>query len=236
MNALIKIESSSIGGEPKDTVNARELYIFLGVMSKFADWMKNQIERARLVENQDYVTFSKNLESGGAIKEYHLTIEAGKSIGMMSATDRGFEIRDYFIECENRLKNQSPALQIAHAMLLAGKMIEDQKLQIAEMQPKADFFDAVTGSTTAVDMAIVAKTLNMGIGRNQLFEFLRERAILDRHNIPYQEYCNRGYFRVVESQYNKPDGSSHINFKTVVFQKGLDFIRRKYSESQEVPA
>src|SRR5690606_28048169 len=32
--------------------------------------------------------------------EYHLTIEAGKHIAMMSGTDKGFEVRDYFIECE----------------------------------------------------------------------------------------------------------------------------------------
>jgi anti-repressor protein len=128
---------------------------------------------------------------------------------------------------------ESPALQIAHAMLLAGKMIEDQKIQIAEMQPKADFFDAVTGSSTAVDMAIVAKTLDMGIGRNSLFEFLRDNAILDRKNMPYQVYQDRGYFRVVESSYQKPDGSTHVSFKTVVYQKGLDFIRRKLTEARE---
>jgi phage antirepressor YoqD-like protein len=66
----------------------------------------------------------------------------------------------------------------------------------------------------------------MGIGRNQFFELLRNKAILDRHNIPYQEYVNRGYFRVIESQYNKPDGSSHVSFKTVCFNKGMVYIRK----------
>ena len=124
----------------------------------------------------------------------------------------------------------SPEMQIANAILLAWKMIEEKNTLIAEMQPKVDFYDAVTDTTVAVDMAIVAKTLNMGVGRNQLFEFLRDEEILDKRNIPYQKYCDRGYFRVVESQYTKPDGTACINFKTVVFQKGMHFIRREYKQ------
>ena len=127
---------------------------------------------------------------------------------------------------------KTPEMQIAHAMLLAGKMIEQQKVLIEEMTPKAEFYDAVTGSATAVDMAVVAKTLNMGIGRNQLFEFLRDKGILDRKNTPYQQYVDRGYFRIVESSYSKPDGSTHVSFKTVVFQRGLEYIRKLYTQDK----
>lgn len=110
----------------------------------------------------------------------------------------------------------------AEALRLAANQAE----QISLMAPKAAFFDAVTDSKTAVDMAIVAKTLNVGIGRNSMFELLRDAGILDKRNIPYQKYCDAGYFRVVESQYNKPDGTACVSFKTVVFQKGMDYIRR----------
>ena len=74
--------------------------------------------------------------------------------------------------------SMQPELQIAHAMLLAGKMIEEQKALIADMTPKAEFFDAVTDSATAVDIGTVAKVLNMGIGRTRLFEFLRDEGVL----------------------------------------------------------
>ena len=121
---------------------------------------------------------------------------------------------------------QSPEIQIAHAMLLAGQMIEGQKALIAEMSPKADFFDAVTDSTNAVDIGVVAKVLNMGIGRNLLFQLLRELKVIQTTNLPYQKYIDLGYFRVIESKYQKPDGSTHVSFKTVVYQKGIDAIRK----------
>ncbi|MNW68491.1 Phage antirepressor protein KilAC domain protein [compost metagenome] len=46
------------------------------------------------------------------------------------------------------------------------------------------------------------------------------------NNQPYQRYVDSGYFRVIEQKYMKPDGSTNINIKTLVYQKGLDFIRR----------
>lgn len=66
----------------------------------------------------------------------------------------------------------------------------------------------------------------MGIGRNRLFQFLRDNDILMNNNQPYQQYIDRGYFRVIEQKYTKPDGTTHINIKTLVYQRGLDYIRK----------
>ena len=92
--------------------------------------------------------------------------------------------------------------------------------------PKAEFFDAVTDSKQAIAIGDVAKVLDMGVGRNKLFEILRETKVLMPDNRPYQKYIDAGYFRVVEQKYQK-NGDTYINLKTLVFQKGLDFIRRK---------
>ena len=105
---------------------------------------------------------------------------------------------------------------------------EKEKLEAKnqEMQPKAEFFDAVTDSKTAIPIGDVAKILDMGIGRNKLFEFMRDAKILMPDNRPYQRYIDSGYFRVVEQKYEK-NGEVCINIKTLVFQKGIDFIRKK---------
>ena len=108
---LIKVENITIGIEVKESVNARELHSFLESKADFSTWIKTQISRARLVEELDYVTVTKKVERQ-ILVDYHLSLEAGKSIGMMSATDKGFEIRDYFIECERKAKTLLPVLPV----------------------------------------------------------------------------------------------------------------------------
>ena len=93
---------------------------------------------------------------------------------------------------------------MARALKLADKTIHGLKSQLLEQKPK-EFFDTVANKT-ALPMDKVAKSLDMGIGRNKLFEILRDKKILDRSNIPYQTYVDRGYFRVVEQKYTKPTG------------------------------
>lgn len=115
------------------------------------------------------------------------------------------------------------------ALLLAAEQqaqIEQQQMRIEEMKPKEEFFDQVTDSKDACDMATVAKVLNMGVGRNKLFEILRDKKVLQERNAPYQSYIDRGWFRVIESKYTKPNGDMCINYKTIVYQKGVDGIRK----------
>ena len=104
--------------------------------------------------------------------------------------------------------------------------IEQLAAENAKLLPKAEFFDAVTDSKTAIPIGDVAKILDVGIGRNKLFEFLRQKDILTYDNRPYQRYIDSGYFRVVEQKY-EAGGEVRINIKTLVFQKGIDFIRKQ---------
>lgn len=117
---------------------------------------------------------------------------------------------------------------------LADQAEEAERLALenAELKPKADFFDAVTDSKDAVDMKNVANVLDMGIGRNNLFKFLREQKILMADNRPYQEYIDRGYFRVIEQKFDRGCGEVGISIKTLVFQKGIDFIRKRLLDAE----
>ena len=98
--------------------------------------------------------------------------------------------------------------------------------QIEEAKPKVEFFDAVAESKDAISIGECAKVLNMGIGRNKLFEFLRQQKILRENNEPYQKYIDLGYFRQIEQKWHTPEGDTKIYIKTLVYQKGLDFIRK----------
>ena len=226
MEELIKITENENGNQ---VVGARELYYKLGFsMQHYAKWYeKNLLQNDFAIENEDYA----ELPLGGRSKDFALTLDFAKKISMMARTEKGEEIRNYFIACENKLKEISIPKTYAQALLEAGRLaleVESKNKVIEEMKPKADFFDQVTGSENCFDMADVAKVCNLGIGRNTLFQFLRGSNILRENNTPYQQYVDSGYFRVIESKYSKPDGSININLKTVVYQKGIDFIIKRF--------
>ena len=119
------------------------------------------------------------------------------------------------VEANERLVNENETFKAERELLL----------------PKAEFFDAVTDSKQAIPIGDVAKILDMGIGRNKLFEFMREEKILMPDNSPYQKYVDAGYFRIVEQKYEK-NGDTYINLKTLVFQKGVDYIRKRLLKSK----
>lgn len=112
-----------------------------------------------------------------------------------------------------------PRQLIAAAVIEAQKIIAEQEKKIKELEPKAEFFDAVAGSKDAIDMNRAAKLIyeETRLGRNKLFKLLREKGVLMKDNIPYQEYIDKGYFRTIEQKYTKPDGTTHIYIKTLVY-------------------
>jgi len=139
----IAINSRQVGSDLISTISGRELHAELGVGKDFTSWAKAQIKRGRFVENRDYVVLTQKgeqLASGTKwMTEYHFTLEAGKHIGMMSGTDRGFEVREYFIECERLAKAMAvPAVKdpvlAAHiaALMQLDAQRQEQERQAAE--------------------------------------------------------------------------------------------------------
>lgn len=126
-------------------------------------------------------------------------------------------------------------LTIADILESSRRALEKLSGKVRELQPKADFYDAVTESDDVIEMSKVSKILNYpGMGRNNLFEFLRSQDVLRpgpwNNNEPYQKYVDRGYFKIVEQKVEISDGDYLISRKTVVTQKGMDFIRKLLDE------
>lgn len=136
----------------------------------------------------------------------------------MYATDELLDNPDLLIAAATKLKEERE-----------GRLEAEKKVKILE--PKAQFYDDVAGSKGSIEMGHVAKVLGIRrMGRNRLFSLLRDKKILDKNNIPYQQYVDLGYFRILEQKYTVPSGETKINVKTMVFQKGIDFIVRKIRE------
>lgn len=228
MNKLITINNDS------QTISARELHEKLNIGTKFATWFQRICEYG-FIENQDYTTCYPNLGSenhgGQNMIDYDISMDMAKQICMIQRTPKGKEIRQYLIDLEKAWN--TPEQIMARALTIAQQTIERRNIVIKmlekdteRMRPKEEFYDAVAGSKTAIEMAAVAKVLNFnGIGRNKLFEILRDERILQSDNIPYQKYIDNGWFRTIEQKYSK-DGETYINIKTLVYQKGVDGIRK----------
>ncbi len=105
MANLIKISNNKISDFEVKTVNARELHNFLEVKSRFNDWINNRIRDFGFVENQDFVTVTKNLVSGGIQKEIYLSIDMAKELSMVERNEKGKQARQYFIEMEKVAKS-----------------------------------------------------------------------------------------------------------------------------------
>ncbi len=84
--------------------NVENLFCYLEVNSKFADWIKNRINQYDFIENQDYII--KEVFTGRRPrKEYYVTLDMAKELCMVENNEKGRQTRRYFIECEKRLKN-----------------------------------------------------------------------------------------------------------------------------------
>lgn len=226
-NGLIPVYQNE---RKEQLVNARELHDFLEVGTKFTDWIKDRLDKYGFAENDDFISISENSEKplgGRPTTEYILTLDTAKEIAMVQNNEKGSQVRRYFIQVEKKYKEVVRPLQIDSKFLFQiATQLEEKEKQIAVLKPKAEFYDDVAGSKDAIAIGDAAKVLNMGIGRNKLFELLRDYKILMDNNIPYQSYIDRGYFRTIEQKWITKDGETKINIKTLVYQRGLDYIRK----------
>lgn len=93
--------------------NARDLHKFLGVQTRFNDWIKNRISEYGFVKSQDYISFTENLvkpKNGRKSIQYHITLDMAKELAMVEKNAKGREIRRYFIECEKQTLAQNYTL------------------------------------------------------------------------------------------------------------------------------
>ena len=145
------------------------------------------------------------------------------------------------LEIENHSKvnaltpktNLERQLIIQQAMQIQAEMIEELQSKVSRLEPAANFAYQLCSSKDTIEIGECAKVLNKNIGRNRLFEFLRNNNVLQSNNIPYQKYIDAGYFRVIESKYVTPTGETKISLKTVVFQKGVAYINKLLSKAVE---
>lgn len=90
-------------------VDARLLHKRLQSKQEFSTWIKNFLSDYLFKEGEDFlINLSKTSFKGGRpSKEYLLTFDTAKELGMLSRSAKGREIRQYFIAKEKELRGIS---------------------------------------------------------------------------------------------------------------------------------
>ena len=109
------------------------------------------------------------------------------------------------------------------------KTLEDtvavQNQQIAEMRPKASYYDVVLNCKDLVSISVIAK--DYGWSAKRMNDYLHEKGVQYRQGrvwLLYQKYAERGYTNTKTHSYPGSDGELHISVHTYWTQAGRLFI------------
>lgn len=111
-SSFFVLTETKLNSETVQTVNARQLHKWLDVKTDYNDWIKRRIEDGRFIENKDFLKIPQkkvcdkinNLTS--KILDHHISLDMAKHLAMMERNEKGFEARQYFIDCEKELLKQ----------------------------------------------------------------------------------------------------------------------------------
>lgn len=233
MNELIKITTNEVG-EP--TVLGRELHEFLGVKTLYKDWFPRMVEYG-FTEGKDFnplkneqVRFEGNREVARELTDHLLTIDMAKEICMIQRTEVGKQARQYFIQVEKDYN--SPEKIMARALRIAEKELSTLRLetkvqaqQIAELQPKATYYDLILQCPSLLSVTEIAK--DYGLSAKGLNKILHDNGIQYSQSgvwFLYAKYQDKGYTSTKTQNYNRPDGTQGSRVHTYWTQKGRLFL------------
>lgn len=87
---------------------------------------------------------------------------------------------------------------------------------------------------TAHNYTVQTAAKMLGIGSKHLFEILRNKKIIDHHNLPYQRYIDGGLLAVRTSswRYNENDTGTHFYGRTMVTENGIEWLSELLQEEK----
>lgn len=127
-------------------------------------------------------------------------------------------------------ENLTPEQIVANALIVAQNIIKDKDKKIAELAPKAEYFDSLVDSRLLTTFRDTAKELH--IPPKQFTQWLVNKGYVyrDRHNMlkPYEQYRKNGLFKMKD--FLTPAGFSNV--QTYVTVKGKETFKLLLSIEQ----
>lgn len=203
-----------------------------------------RVEDFGFQENQDFITLTRLLVSGGKRKDYYLSLDMAKELAMVERNAKGKEARLYFIDCERIAKSKTavPALpsypealrQLADAIDRNG-VLESQKLalehQARENAPKVAFAEDVVASGKEVTITVAAKIL--GMPPQKFRDWLRKNGFLYANaNHAMQTSIRRGLMVVRFASFNHSDGTAGTSSTPHITGAGLFYFYQRLLDEE----
>ena len=135
---LIKI----IEKEGRQLVSGRELHEFLEIGTKYKDWFPRMVEYG-FEEEVDFIKVAQKRATNNlknpvtTVIDHAISIDMAKEISMIQRTEKGKTARQYFINCEKKLK-EVKKLSPMELMELQFKALKEHEEKIAQVENKVD--------------------------------------------------------------------------------------------------
>lgn len=232
MNNLINV---TLNEKQEPVVSGRQLHQVLGVKTEYKKWFSRMTDYG-FTENEDFVRVTQKCPTLGGVQnttDHVLKLDMAKEIAMIQRTDKGKEVRQYFIQVEKDFN--SPEKIMARALKIADRKIIKLEATIEEQKPKVIFANAVSASHTSIlvgDFAKLMRQNGLNFGQNRMFAWLRENGYLisrkgNSWNMPTQKAMDLGLFEIKETTINHSDGHISINKTPKITGKGQLYFADK---------
>ena len=136
--ALIKI----IEREGRQLVSGRDLHEFLEIRTKYKDWFRRMVEYG-FEEEIDFIRVAQKRATNNlknpvtTVIDHAISIDMAKEISMIQRTEKGKAARQYFINCEKKLKavKKLSPMELMELQFIA---LKEQKEKIAQVENRVD--------------------------------------------------------------------------------------------------
>lgn len=230
MNEVITV---TLNDKHEPVVSGRQLHEALGVNSRYTTWF-DRMKEYGFTEGQDFLPNLGKSTGGRQATDHIIKLDMAKEIAMIQRTERGKQVRQYFIQVEKDFN--SPEKIMARALLMADQKVHKLEAQIEADRPKVLFADAVSASHTSILVGELAKLLKQNgvdIGATRLFKWLRSHGYLIKRNgrdwnMPTQKSVELGLIRVKETSITHSDGHITVSKTPLVTGKGQQYFINKF--------
>ena len=179
----------------QQAVSARELHDFLEMTERFSSWFDRMLAYG-FSESSDFEKCKTFNASNRELEDYFISIDMAKEISMIQRSDKGKQARQYFLECERKLKGQIVTPAIPQSFAEALQLAADQAKQLELAAPKIAHYDKVVERDTLLNATTVAQSVGIKSANalNKILEAMRVYNMTCKRGRAFQAwFVDKGY-------------------------------------------